>query len=668
MKKFLTTTLLITSLFLPQHSHAEGDASSALQISQLGELAITAAKSVATAASSHTTSIATYASYVKTNILDPIQRNLARVAAIQGSKNIINLINGSTNGNPLLISNPLQYVTNEGKKAVLKDINYVNTLGKASGGVVADSLIDSTINDVRGSDPNAKLAQLVKPEYEMTVQSNICKEDWIDAQAKAQATAGSADGKMSNEDYQYYKKLLYDDLCKESAATNKATAQRVQEVAKQVPNAVGWNGWLKLTTDNPYTLTMRGQEVVRNNQAQAIGAAKTDLQQGGGIVSQKVCTEYYQDNVATGEKKCKTESVVNTSSALAAAQQNALQTPQRLNELATIAPGSPAALPGVSIPLLDSAGGIFGDIAKSASSFLGAVQPVMNTAGTILGAYNTAVQVGKQVNQITGQVEQIGNQFEKTTDSLDSVFGGNSAQSAVGALTGAASSLLKTTGGTNTSSVTSSSYLQDLSGNPQAKEDLVYPIQSLLNNQLGSLSKLEDADRLIIAKINEYQSNLDGLRACYDSLSQGGFFGTKIVTNPETGATSTITIQPDPRIAEGLNYYQSRTSVNNNILSTINKELSITVPSARTTITAILNKVTASNSTQEISDVFKSYQRDIDINPDLQILNSAGQREAEYHTYGTDLTMALQPNGSITNFNNQCTIIRQQLMQGATSF
>jgi hypothetical protein len=50
---------------------------------------------------------------------------------------------------------------------------------------------------VRSGDPNAKLAQLVKPEYEMAVQSNICKEDWIDAQAKAQATAGSADGKRS---------------------------------------------------------------------------------------------------------------------------------------------------------------------------------------------------------------------------------------------------------------------------------------------------------------------------------------------------------------------------------------------------------------------------------------------------------------------------------------
>ena len=299
------------------------------------------AKDIITSGATLATQVNTYASYLKITILDPLANAMIAFTLLQQQKQTIDLITGSLGGNSLLISNPEQWIKNQGLASVRISVNDLSNQNSSYSG----SILSSIINTYRGNNSlKVTLDNLGQSSIPSIVQNNLCKDAQLTAIAKNDV---AVDGYASPSDIQRRKQELYDSLCRgDPNGTTAASAQlrsRLEQVNTQRPDIGGADSFLALTVggDNPYNRAVRAQLALANDVATKEKIAQNNLNQGGGIVSPTTCPPEQKINnpsaytanepVNIADALCRTQIFTQSSGALQSSFQVAINAPvQRL--------------------------------------------------------------------------------------------------------------------------------------------------------------------------------------------------------------------------------------------------------------------------------------------------------------------------------------------------
>lgn len=195
-------------------------------------------------------------------------------------------------------------------------------------------------------------------------------------------------------------------------------------------------------------------------------------------------------------------------------------------------------------------------------------------------------------------------------------------------------------GGSSTGSNAESTSEQDLADNPAAKSTLTSPILKQLNSHSSSLTGLATTDSNYLAALDAYLGQLESVKACYDSLS-------------------TSTSSQDPRTAAYMSFYGNKKSALDSTRSTIAMEQSL-IGNTRDLINTTISKLTSSNSSQDISNIFNDYQNQVDAQ-NLPTQISGPQRVGDYRTFVGEAARDNATGGSINNFITQCRTVNNFL-------
>jgi hypothetical protein len=177
---------------------------------------------------------------------------------------------------------------------------------------------------------------------------------------------------------------------------------------------------------------------------------------------------------------------------------------------------------------------------------------------------------------------------------------------------------------------------KDLVADPVRKKEIQSPMQKQFDFYSKSLDELKTVDESYLADVNAYQSKINTGIACYNGLVSDG-----ILRNSSSQYTS------------AQSFYNNRNDRINRIKNALNPELA-SIAGAKTLIVETKNKIAASDSTEEISEIFNDYSSKIDSGeyPQPTIV---GTRKAEQQQ---DQSNADQDNTNITNYQNTCEQIR----------
>lgn len=604
---------ILTLAFFPTITHAQYavfDAQNfARQLANYAQLGLTYAKEVSTDFSSAITAAQQTSATIDQTITRPLRDAMTLVTVANSADQILNLINGSTNGKSLLITNPQQYLENVGRQSVAANLSRVEN----AGGLYSESILNTVIDSVREeSDIASKITSLSRSTIPTSIQNDVCKEQTLSALAEDSAvdTTGAIDEEMYGSTKEFY----YTTFCEGDPSEDPALANRLLELNKQRPDVGdGWDILLKkTTTDNNFYKTFRAADEIEKEKQTKIALKQKDLDYGQGIASENLCTEYSEPDSA-GEVYCLEESITNPASALRDAYSKAKTS---AFDTAMQAFGS-----GQGGGFFDDLSDLFGFSSEAFGGIASTIGSVVTTVGTV----NTVA------NNLGNTATSIANRLDGTTS---------------------------TTG--NTARVASRSYTKDLTNEDKTKTTLFASVRKQLNAHLESINQLKSTNASFLAKISAYQTNLESMKGCYDALVRD--YGTPIVVQTEDGSTTIPSrmSSSDGRITSAFSYYNSKTSTNNALTSKLNTELSSTIPATEAIINNALSSITSSNSSEEIFDIFNNYQNQIDSRA-LPVINSGTARQSEYLTYDGELQAELSVIGTLYSLQNQCSVIRQQL-------
>jgi hypothetical protein len=181
---------------------------------------------------------------------------------------------------------------------------------------------------------------------------------------------------------------------------------------------------------------------------------------------------------------------------------------------------------------------------------------------------------------------------------------------------------------------------QDLADNGAAKSTLTSPILKQLNSHAASLTNLSTIDSNYLAALDAYLGQLEDVKNCYDSLS-----------------TSTSS-PPDARTAAYMSFYTNKRAALDGARSTIATEQSL-IGTTRNLISTTISKLTASNSSQDISSIFNDYQNQVDTQ-NLPTQITGPQRGGDYQTFVGTAAQDTATGGAITTFRATCQNTRTQ--------
>lgn len=233
------------------------------------------------------TEISTYLTRIKLTVLDPIGDGLIAMSQLQSANSIVNLITGSQ-GNSLIISDPKQYFEGRGLEIVKRSLG--NIAGQQT--VYSDSIYGTVLSSFKQTSLETQLKTIGQSQISSLLQKDICNEATLLSLAQKDVLANG--GKITDSvAIQTRKVNLYNTLCIRNPTTDKVLAQVLASVQKQRPEVGGWNTWLALTGgDNAYNKSLQASTQISLAQKQAESLALTDFNNGRGVVSQTVCTEY----------------------------------------------------------------------------------------------------------------------------------------------------------------------------------------------------------------------------------------------------------------------------------------------------------------------------------------------------------------------------------------
>ncbi|MEN9880911.1 MAG: hypothetical protein RLZZ308_94 [Candidatus Parcubacteria bacterium] len=178
-------------------------------------------------------------------------------------------------------------------------------------------------------------------------------------------------------------------------------------------------------------------------------------------------------------------------------------------------------------------------------------------------------------------------------------------------------------------SITPSS--QDLLNNPSAKASLLSTMTAQTERDKASLSELEQIDRNYLSLVNNYENKVAQVKQCYDSL----------VSNNLVQST-------DSRVVTATTFYNNRMSTINEIKNTIEKDTEA-ITSSREGIAGFIQKIQASNSTEEINAMFSSYTSTV---KSLRLSSVLSERKGEYAVQQSNVSRDTQPESLLQTCNN----------------
>ena len=180
---------------------------------------------------------------------------------------------------------------------------------------------------------------------------------------------------------------------------------------------------------------------------------------------------------------------------------------------------------------------------------------------------------------------------------------------------------------------------QDLINDPARKDETLGTMMKQFDAYEETLNKLEGIDNSILADINAYQNKVTTGKTCYDDL----------VKNDPSKAT-------DGRVTNAYTFYENRQSkidVKKNSLVPEIRKIARAKSLNQQTITALKE----SNSTQEMSTIFKTYQAAVN-SESLPRLGSEGARTGE----GREIKNQTENDKDLNTTNNTCI----QMQGGST--
>ncbi len=566
---------------------------------------------------------------VNSNVIRPMNDAMNLVALANTLTKNANLVTQQG----LLKQDPEQYLKTVGTQVVMANLANI----QSSGGIYGSDVYKSVVARTREtSNPMTNLNRLTQSSIPSQIQDEVCDTGELEEYAKEEAT--DEDGNINDEDYEYYKELYYDSFCTGEPSQDKELAQRLTAV----DGARGGNDLNRILSktdcDNTYCRTERASNEIEKIKSQKIATAQKELDYGQGIAGPKICTQRSEPDT-NGETYCLKEVSITRASDLSAAfQKNTTAEIDRL--IATYGTGgTPSFLSGV----FDLAKGVFG------------------IAATGYGIYQNG---SASLNKLEGAADNLGNNLDSFAGGSDAKIGSSGVQVASnGSLSGLLSS--GTSGRT-------ASYQKDLTAGSKAQTSMYSSVVDQMRTHLDSLTQLESLDNDYLSKISSNQSSLESMKACYEALTRD--YGASRIIYLEGGGTTTVPgLFPsnDPRLTSALDYYNRQTNKNNSLQNTVNAEISTTIPQARAFIQQTKDAVANSLSSEEIYDLFNSYQTAIS-SKQLPVLTASSQREAEVMGYDSDTQMAREEGGIIFEFQKTCSTTRddiiRQMSQSQTSF
>jgi hypothetical protein len=233
------------------------------------------------------TSVSTAASQIDSIIFRPLQTMLITIAQQQAADDILSWVNGGTQGNSLVISNPEKYMKNQGLGVVKQALNDI-----PSDSVFGDSIFSSLTSEYRDIDLGTQLANLSSSDEASIIQDSMCDDGTL-TELAINAIADD-NGNYSNADLTAEKTKLYNYACAGDPKKDPEVATRLADLGKQNASIGGWDRWLCTTGGNcnQYTQVTKARNVVAEKEKARQEFISKEIFLGAGPVSQTNCLEY----------------------------------------------------------------------------------------------------------------------------------------------------------------------------------------------------------------------------------------------------------------------------------------------------------------------------------------------------------------------------------------
>lgn len=207
-----------------------------------------------------------------------------KLAKLAKEGNLIrNLVVGSMGtNNALLITNPKQYLTNQGKASIRESLKNVED----AKGVYSDAISGDEIRAARMKyDSKAQLTAISHSGRPAVIQKNLCSDDDLVKLTELAGEDGPQDPK-----YNTRREELYEKLCDGDPAEDPELSKALLALDSQNPSVGGWNSFLTATQEGGSAVAkMRASVVIATNEQAKVAAKAADLTMGKGISSQSEC-------------------------------------------------------------------------------------------------------------------------------------------------------------------------------------------------------------------------------------------------------------------------------------------------------------------------------------------------------------------------------------------
>lgn len=245
----------------------------------------------------NSTAISTNLDMVNNTILKPISTGLINVAQQQVASDMLSWANGGFEGNPLIISNPEQYIKNQGLLEVKGALNSIPT-----DSIFGDSIFNEIASQYTNNDIKSQLQSLSKSNIPNLIQQSMCSDEALSSLALKDVQ--DADGNYDQTELTNRKTQLYNYACQGNPDTDPAVASKLMDLSTQRPELGGWDKWLATTGgDNTYTKVAKAVPLAAKAELERKQFKKDDIFLGQKPSSQTKCT-HYEDPVDGEDPKC----------------------------------------------------------------------------------------------------------------------------------------------------------------------------------------------------------------------------------------------------------------------------------------------------------------------------------------------------------------------------
>lgn len=548
----------------------------------------------------------------KVTVLDQIGNRMVSLAIDRAGNQIINWAKGGFQGQPLLISNPEQYIKNQAVNSV--KIN----LGKIPvDDIFGGSILDSVIKGYKSGNVETQLKDLAKSSLPSITQKNLCSEESLSKISKEQLPEGVSE---NSQTYRNIKQSLFNEYCKGNPS-DPTLARKLSILAKQ-NNINGLDGILIASSpsENETAKVTKATNLIKQEEELKKEFAIKEIYEGASTVSEKEC-------VKTAETDENGDPYGDSSSA--PCEEYSTITPGELVE-DQLAKATSASLDR-AISLNNSGGGLLSQLVNSAFTLV-----INKGMGAIFGS--TSQPKGSSVPALT-----IGNTSTSNTSTSNTSSANTTSQQTSSAVYVSPFTNIKATD-------------NDLTNQPETKSNLITPIKDQVNKTLVQIDDLKRLNTDYLSAVLAYKANLNVAKGCYDGIIRD--FKRPQSSDEEYRGPVNSGIESDPRILSAMELYKNKMDSTVSLENQIRGELS-QIPNYKALNEELLSRVDLSNSTDEILALFTKYTNTSDSLSSL-LITKTSTKNGELIRYNFNNTQ----DQTIPTLTNGCAQLRQDLRSG----